>query len=204
MSYAPQAPEEQKTTRATRTTRAAAHAKRTLGEDPVPAPAHSTKNLPADFRQINGWGADLDPKNRPSVPRELPSTVMTARGDVKHWQKPRTKIHQSNEHPDLTPVFGESVPPKGLSGLLRDYAYQFGEASNRHWLTLMVANKVDVIESMFGSAATGHPDNYIREKGWPAKLHYAPSGRRNATLLAGAALGALAVGFVLMNVARDD
>src|SRR4051812_27751295 len=95
MSIAPQAPWEQKTTRPTPQTKEAARSKRTRGEDPAPSPGHSHANLPDDYKQIKGWGADLDPKNRPAVPRELPSDVMTVRGDVKHWQKPRQKIHMS-------------------------------------------------------------------------------------------------------------
>jgi hypothetical protein len=207
MTFAPQMPDEpypQTTTRPTRVTEAAAHSKRTRGEDPVPAPSHSTKNVPPDFRTINGWGADLDPKDRPAVPRELPSDVMTARGDVKHWQTPRTKIHQSNEHPDLTPVFGESCPPHGLSGVLRDYAYQYGEASNRHWLTLMLADRVDVFESLIGGVLRGKPDRYIKEKGWSAKLKYDSEARRRTLIIGAAVVGALAVGVVLSKTLSDD
>ena len=129
-----------------------ARSKRSLGEDVAPAPGHSIANAPRDYKSVPGWGVDLDPKNRPSYPKELPSTVMTARGDVQDWQEPPHRIHLSNEHPNLTPVFGTSCPPQGLSGLLRDYAYQFGEASNRHWMTLMLADRVNMVESMFTEA----------------------------------------------------
>ena len=155
--------EGQQTTRPTRTVREAQREKRTLGEDSAPAPGHSRAHVPADFRTINGWGADLDPANRPAVPRELPSDVRTARGDVRHRQEPRGKVHMSNEHPDLTPVFGESVQPHGLSGLLRDYAYQFGEGTNRHWMTLMFADRIDTWESAIVDLVTGR---YPKEKGW--------------------------------------
>lgn len=154
----------QHSTRPTRTTVDSAHAKRTRGEDPAPSPHHEFNGIPANYREINGWGADLDPKNRPSFPMEYPSDVKTVRGPVKHWQQPRTKIHQSNEQPGLTPVFGESVPPRGLSGLLRDYAYQYGEGTTRHWMTLMLADRVDIVESMVVDAFRGRPDNYVKEK----------------------------------------
>lgn len=200
MSYAPY---EQSTTRPTRETRDAARSKRTLGEDPVPSPGHSTKNLPSDYREINGWGVDLDPANRPSFPKELPSTVMTARGDVKHWQQPRTKIHVSNEHPGITPVFGESCPPRGLSGLLRDYAYQYGEATNRHWLTLMLADRVDIYESAISDLLRGE---YAQNKGWAAFKHYGkPRKRNNRYLTLGvAALGAIALGLVLTSAMNKE
>jgi hypothetical protein len=208
MTFVPQGPLEpwvQKTTRPGANVRASAHAKRTLGEDPVPSPGHSTEHLPQNYREINGWGADLDHKNRPSYPKELPSTVMTARGDVKHWQEPRTKIHISNEHPDLTPVFGESVPPFGLSGMLRDYAYQFGEASNRHWMTLLLADRINRIESAVVDALRGKPDRFIHEKAWRAKLKYRDTEANRKTLyVSAAAIGAVALGLVLFSTLKED
>ena len=198
MSYAPY---EQSTTRGTANTRKAAREKRTRGEDAVPSPGHSTANLPNDYRQINGWGADLDPANRPSFPKELSSTVMTARGDVKHWQEPRTKIHVSNEQPGITPVFGESCPPHGLSGLLRDYAYQYGEATNRHWMTLMLADRVDIFESALSDVLRGE---YAQNKGWSAYAKYGNSRRRRNITLGVAALGAVALGLVLTSAMNRD
>jgi hypothetical protein len=192
------------------TTQEAARSRRSRGEDAVPAPGHSTRNAPHDYRQVNGWGADLDPANRPSFPKELPSDVQTVRGEVTSWQTPRTRIHVSNEHPNLTPVFGESVPAKGLSGLLRDYAFQYGEASNRHWMTLMLADRVGIMESLVTGLFTGKPDNYVREKGWSAKLKYRSSNtlqhQKQRTLLwvGGAVLGAVVVGVVLNRVMAED
>lgn len=116
------------------------------GEDPAPAPGHKAGRVPAEYKKIHGWGADLDPRKRPMVPMELPSTVTNVRGIVKHRQVPQHKIHMSNEHPDLAPVFGTSAPPRGLSGMLRDYAYEYGEGTNRHWMTLLIADRVDMLE----------------------------------------------------------
>jgi hypothetical protein len=208
MTFAPQAPWEQKTTRPTPAARESAPRRKTRGEDPVPSPGHSIANLPRNYKDINGWGADLDPKDRPSVPKELPSDVMTARGDVKHRQVPRTKVFHSNEHADLTPVFGETCPPSGLSGMLRGYAFQYGEATNRHWLTLMLADRVNVIERAVTDAFRGHPDNYIKEKGWSAKLKYdsedgAANFRRTLTIGA-CVLGAVALGLAVNNAMKED
>jgi hypothetical protein len=193
-----------RTTQSTAATRAAAHEKRTLGEDAVPARGHSADHIPDDYRDIAGWGVDLDPKNRPSYPKELPSSVLTARGDVNHRQEPTTKIHQSNEHPDLTPVFGTSCPPAGLSGALRDYAYQFGEATNRHWLTLMLADRIDIAESMVTSALRGRPDHYLQEKQWGTRLrHRSQEDPRRLLMFGAMALSAVAVGVVLATRDRD-
>lgn len=203
MTFAPQAPYAQKTTQSTEASRESARRKNTLGEDAVPSPGHSTAHLPADYKQINGWGADLDPKDRPSVPKELPSDVKTVRGDVKHRQVPRSKVFRSNEHPDLTPVFGDTCPPSGLSGLLRGYAYQFGEATNRHWLTLVLADRVNILERLVGDALTGKPDRYVKEKQWGTKLKHDADLRRTLTIGA-AVVGAVVVGLALNNVMKDN
>jgi hypothetical protein len=193
--------EGQQTTRPTRTVREAQQAKRTWGEDAAPAPGHSRAHVPADFRTINGWGSDLDPANRPAVPRELPSEVKTVRGDVKHRQQPRSKIYKSNEHPDLTPVFGETVPPRGLSALLRDYAFNYGEATNRHWMMLLFADRIDVYESAITDLLTGR---YVKEKGWttPHLAEMDAKTKKTYLFVAGAVLGLVALG-VMYGRSRD-
>ncbi|MFP5247252.1 MAG: hypothetical protein ACLGH0_11210, partial [Thermoanaerobaculia bacterium] len=123
--------------------------------DTTPDPHHVSSTVPSDYRQVKGWGVDLH--ERPMFPREFKSNVKNVRGEVKHWQIPHTKVHMSVEHPNLTPVFGASRPPKLLSGLLRDYAYKFGEGANRHWMTLIVADRVDMIESLIVDALRGKP-----------------------------------------------
>jgi hypothetical protein len=195
MSFSPTySPFGSHSTASTPETEARARRKDTLGEDAVPVPSHSRAQVPDDYRQVKGWGVDLDPANRPAVPRELPSEVKTVRGDVKPWQKPRTKIYISNEQPGITPVFGEACPSKGLSRLIRDYAYQYGEATNRHWMLLVMANRVDVLENMVLDALRGKPDHYIKEKGWGAKFKYEPNAGRNTALAGAAVIGAVALG----------
>lgn len=161
-------------------------------QDSTLDPHHRTDSVPADYRQVLGWGADLDPKNRPMVPAELPSDVHTARGRVDAWQIPEHKVHMSIEHPNLTPVFGVASPPRGLSGLLRDYAFRYGEGTNRHWMTLLIADRIDVIESTVIDALRGKPDNFVRERAWGAKGEYGGSvpQRNKATGIALAGLAA--------------
>lgn len=180
--------------------------KRSIGEDVFPAPGHSWSHVPEDFRSINGWGADLDPANRPMSQKEFPSAVRTARGTVTAWQEPTHRIHMSNEQPNLTPVFGTSCPPRGLSGMLRDYAYQFGEGTNRHWMTLILADRIDIMESMVIDALRGRPDNIIAEKAWPTRIKYKKGGgERSAAslvMVGAAALSVVALG--AMFTMRDD
>ena len=105
-----------------------------------PALAESSDELRA---RIPGWGVDLNPKDRPSVPRE-----------------------RSIEHAFLTPVFGTSCAPKGVSGMMRKYAYRrFSEGRAAHWLILMAADRVDSLGSHLQSLLTLRPDNPITETG---------------------------------------
>jgi hypothetical protein len=129
-----------------------------------PPLAESPEQLRA---RIPGWGADLDPKDRPSVPR------LQFHDDLSgaHWQFPdrqpeRWPRERSIEHEMLTPVFGTSCPPKGISGVMRRYAYRrHSEAKAAHWLILLAADRVDAWESHLRSFATLRPDNPITETG---------------------------------------
>lgn len=160
-------------------------------------PHHVTETVPRDYRTIKGWGVDLDPKNRPMFPMELPSDVQSVRGDVQAWQVPSMDVYVSIEHPNRTPVFGETCPPKGLSGALRKYAYRYGEGTNRHWTTLILADRIDIFESLFGGVLEGRPDRYIQEKGWRANVKYDSERGPNYVAVGVALLGVVAVGALL-------
>src|SRR3954454_20649241 len=129
-----------------------------------PALAESSDQLRA---RIPGWGADLDPRDRPSVPRERYDPGATG----AHWEIPdpqpeRWPRERSIEHAFLTPVFGTSCPPRGVSGAMRRHAYKrYSEGRAAHWLILMAADRVDRAENTVRSFATGHPDNPITETG---------------------------------------
>lgn len=114
---------------------------------------------------IPGWGADLDPKDRPAVPKEKFNPNTGAHWDFPERQKERWPREKSPEHKFLTPVFGTACPPKGLSGMIRKYAYTFSEGRLTHWLLLMGADRVDVVESRAGALLRGRPDNPITETG---------------------------------------
>jgi hypothetical protein len=117
-------------------------------------------------RTIHGWGVDLDPKDRPAVPKER----FDPEGTGAHWDFPerqpeRWPREMTPEHKFLTPVFGTACPPKGLSGAIRRHAYKYSEGRLAHWLLLVGADRVDVLESRVGSLLRGHPDNPITEAG---------------------------------------
>jgi hypothetical protein len=126
-------------------------------------PTASSDELKA---RIPGWGVDLDPNDRPSVPRmKLDLEATGAHWDFPERQPEKWPRERSIEHEILTPVFGTSTPPRGLSGVVRKYAYRYSEGRAAHWLLLLAADRVDAIESHLASFATLHPDNPIAESG---------------------------------------
>ncbi len=110
--------------------------------------------------RIPGWGADLDPHDRPSVPQEqFDPGASGAHWDFPDRQPERWPRERSVEHAFLTPVFGTSCPPKGLSGAIRRYAYaRYSEGRAAHWLLLVAADRVDAAEHRVRSFASTRPD----------------------------------------------
>lgn len=143
---------------------------------------------------IPGWGIDADPENDPTYP-------------MKHWngadherlnyekapQQPVDReVFHSNERPGITRVFGTSTPPRGLSGMIRGYAYKFSEATTAHWMTLLLADRVDVVEGIIDDFKNGHVPNIFAERGLPAEWKYNRKGLVKK-LVIGAAITAAAI-----------
>lgn len=133
-----------------------------------PPLAESSDELRA---RIPGWGADLDPAERPSVPREVFDPEATG----ARWEFPERQEHvghreRSIEHAMLTPAFGTAQPLHGLSGRIRRLAYdRYSEGRAAHWLLLLAADRVDVAESRVAALRQGHPDRLVRETGVSAE-----------------------------------
>jgi hypothetical protein len=133
---------------------------------PYTADRHQRRESSEELRQrIPGWGADLDPKDRPAVPRERTDLQTGAHWDFPERQPEKWPRERSVEHEFLTPVFGTSTPPRGASGVLRRYAYKYSEGRAAHWLILIAADRVDAGESHLRSFLTPHPDNPFTETG---------------------------------------
>ena len=129
------------------------------------------------FSHIKGWGSDLDHKNRPAYPMER----TPPRLDGLHWhdvedQPVRMKVYHSVERPGVTPVFGTSTPPSGLSGRIRDVAYRLSENDVRHWLLLLFADRVNVVEGIGQDLMRGRIPNIFAEMGARAELKHNPLG----------------------------
>ena len=128
-----------------------------------PRNAHDSNEL---RQRIPGWGVDLDPKDRPAVPREQFDPGATgAHWDFPERQEELVPREMSPEHEVLPPVFGTTCPPRGLSGAIRRRAYGYSEGQSIHWLLLLAADRVDVIESSVEGLFLGRPDNPITETG---------------------------------------
>lgn len=153
-------------------------------------PAEQRREPPAD---IQGWGADLDPAMRPAVPKErTPQRFVDAYWDDIEPQPSRgVKVLHSNERPGLTPIYGTAQPPSGLSGLIRRAAFRHSENDLRHWLMLLFADRVNVVEGVIDDLRHGHVPNVFREMGGPAEWKYNRPGFIRKAVIAGGIVGLL-------------
>jgi hypothetical protein len=155
-----------------------------------PAPTTRQRREIDLSKRIDGWGSDLAPASRPGVPRDKAPQigVESLYADLPQ-QEPPHRIHKSTEHARLTPVFGTSCPPRGLSGRLRDAAYHYSEGRLARWLTLMLADRVDVVEDVAADLARGRVPNLWSEMGLGAEWRYNKAGMLRKAAVAGLAIG---------------
>jgi hypothetical protein len=142
----------------------------------------TTGETPEQLRaRIPGWGADLDPADRPSNPKLQYAPDSTgAHWDFPERQPERWPRERSIEHAFVTPVFGTAQPPKGLSGAIRKLAYaRYSEGRLAHWMLLVLADRIDAWEEHLRSFATTRPDNPVTETGVKAEFtHHGLSSRK--------------------------
>ena len=155
------------------------------------------------YSRIKGWGVDADPKNDPTYP-------IKNRNNGEHqgytWERPpqqpiNIEVLHSNERPNVTAVFGTSEPPSGLSGTLRRIAFKYSESSYGHWLPLILADRVNVVEGILDDLKHGRFPNIFAELGWKAEWQH---NRKDLVrrVLVRAALASAAT--VYLRRSRDD
>jgi hypothetical protein len=139
---------------------------------------------PADFAHIPGWGVDRDRADRPAVPMERMPPRLDVATRMPPQQPQTVEILHSTERPGITPVFGTTVPPSGVSGGLRRIAFKFSENDVRRWMLLLVADRVHMVEGLVADVGHGHVPNLYAEMGGRAELRHNPAGaaRKAATL----------------------
>ncbi|HYZ89545.1 MAG TPA: hypothetical protein VE620_09640, partial [Myxococcales bacterium] len=94
------------------------------------------------------YGSDLPGPSRPGVPMETQPRPLTP---TVHWrdperQPPNPRVTKRRELTQLTPVYSSALPPRGISGVLRRAAYRIPESHPQHFMLLMLADRVDVLE----------------------------------------------------------
>jgi hypothetical protein len=151
------------------------------------------ENQNRDFSHINGWGVDANPQNDPTYP------MKKWNGDDHkriNWERPPlqqvdVELLRSNERPNNSAVFGTSTPPSGLSGAIRRYAFRYSESSYGHWLPLVLADRINVVEGIVDDLKRGHIPNIIAERGWTAEWKYNRQGFIKKLAIAGAVTTAI-------------
>lgn len=139
---------------------------------------NNSENLEQKYAHIKGWGVDADPENEPTYPMKKYTGDDHNRlnYDRPTQQVVDVEILHSNERPGVTAVFGTSAPPSGLSGQIRRYAFKHSEGSYAHWLPLILADRINVIEGIVDDLKHGIIPNIFAEKGWKAEWKYNRKG----------------------------
>jgi hypothetical protein len=124
--------------------------------------------------RTEGWGIDADRDNNPTYPMRR---RLDAAEEHSGWARPaqqpmHVEVLRSIERPDLTAVFGTSTPPSGLSGIIRRAAFAYSESSYLHWLPLVLADRINVVEGILDDIRHGHLPNTFAETGGRAQLKY--------------------------------
>jgi hypothetical protein len=102
-------------------------------------------------------------------------------GQTSDWLRPPlqgsdVEILQSIEHIRRPAVFGTSTPPSGFSGVIRRGAFRYSESHWFHWLMLMGADRINVVEGVLGDLARGRIPNIPAEMGIRSELRYNKRG----------------------------
>ena len=160
----------------------------------------ASANTPIDPASVVGWGVDANPDNDPTYPYRDRSRD---EGLTKNWQRPtqqgsEVEILQSIEHVRRPAVFGTSTPPRGLSGMIRRLAFRWSESNWIHWLMLMGADRIDVVEGVVEDLARGEVPNIPGEMGARAEWRHNKKGFATKTLV----VAAVAVGLVALIQSR--
>jgi len=132
------------------------------------------ENTNEDYKTIPGWGMDADPDNEPTYPMKHYTGDDHNRINYERAeQQPETvEILMSIERPAITRVFGTSVPPSGFSGMIRRYAFKHSEDRYRHWIPLILADRVNMVEGLIADIKKGQFPNMIKERGLAMEWKY--------------------------------
>ena len=151
---------------------------------------------PIDPAGVVGWGVVSNPRNDPTYPYRDRSQD---EGLTRDWERPPlqhsdVEVLQSIEHVRTPAVFGTSTPPRALSGMIRRGAFTWSESNWMHWLLLMGADRINVVEGLVQDLARGKIPNIPAEMGARAEWRHNRKGFFiKAGIVAGAAIGLAAL-----------
>ena len=130
-----------------------------------------------DTSKIPGWGVDADPANDPTYPyRERSRDDHSGQWRRPARQEPEVELLQSVEHKQLPAVFGTASPPKYFSGWMRRLAFRWTESHWAHWMILMGADRVNMVEGLVEDVVRGKVPNIPKEMGVPAEWRHNKTG----------------------------
>jgi hypothetical protein len=153
-----------------------------------------------DTARIVGWAVDTDGQNDPTYPyRNRSEDDHSGSWQRPPLQQPEVEILQSVEHKQLPAVFGTASPPKWISGSIRRLAFRWSESNWAHWLLLMGADRVNMIEGLVEDVARGKLPNIAKEMGVPAEWKHNKVGLAKKLTVVAAIGGA---GFAMIRLAR--
>ncbi len=144
-----------------------------------------------DPATVPGWGVDADPENDPTYP--MRDRSREDKGGM-NWARPTqqeetVEVLQSIERNNLPAVFGTSTPPRGVSGMIRRQAFKFSESEWAHWLMLMAADRVSVVEGVVEDLGRGRIPNIPAEMGIRSELAHNRTGFIKKVAVTGAVVG---------------
>ena len=88
----------------------------------------ATNNMETTQMPIPGWGVDRRPESRPGYPLEQ-------------------ERHIGFDTVQGVPPYTNTVPLKGLSGIIRRAAIKLPDWKPSRWMMLMMADRIDALES---------------------------------------------------------
>ncbi len=140
-----------------------------------------------------GWGVDADPANDPTYP--MRDVSRESKGGLD-WQRPtlqeeQVEVLRSTEHNRRPAVYGTSSPPSGLSGVIRRKAFRKSEGKWSHWLMLLAADRINVIEGIGDDLLRGRIPNIPAEMGIRSELQHNMPGFIRKVAVTGAVLAVI-------------
>ena len=156
---------------------------------------------------IPGWGVDLRPEDRPAYPmwNRTENTGSHYTEDDIPMQKVKFRELTSIERPHTTPVFGQTVAPTGLSGLIRKFAFRYSEGSFGHWIPLLLADRVNMFEGILDDFLHLRVPNVWKEMGLSSEWKYNRTNFVRKTVVSTVVLaGVVGLFFVLTKDDKKD